>query len=139
MTPPDTLLITNDDIQAAIVDYTKTLTSVVNLLTTSNEIRELNWQGDDFVYPNVRVSVDLTPSINGCAPYRAQIFFDCFSEDKSSHEAQTIAGAIQKAYHRVVFSQNNLKFSSVIVRNIRRAQRSIYAWQSTVEVEVLVN
>lgn len=139
MTASDTLLITNKDVQTDLVDYTKTLSAVVALLPSSAEVRELEWQGTDFQYPNVRVSVDLFPSINGCAPYRAEIKFDCFAEDKFSDNAQAIAGAIQKAYHRVPFSINGRIYSSSIVTQVTKAQRSIYAWVSSVSITALVN
>jgi len=54
-------MLRNDEIQTAIVAYLKTKTAITSLLITEDnptglvEIREDQWQGTEFDYPNIRV------------------------------------------------------------------------------------
>lgn len=128
---------TGNDVQAAFVAHSKSKTSLTSLLSSSAQIKELEWQGTDFVYPGVRISVDFYPPVNGCQP-RADVFFDVFSEMKSSNEASTIAGAIQDIYHRHPFSNGGITFFSVIVNKVSKPDRTIYGWQSRVELNVIL-
>lgn len=128
---------TGNDVQAAVVAHAKSKTSLTSLLSSASQIKELEWQGTDFVYPGVRISVDFYPPINGCQP-RADVFFDVFSEQKSSNEASTIAGVIQDIYHRHPFTQSSVKFFSVIVNKVSKPDRTIYGWQSRVEISMLI-
>jgi hypothetical protein len=130
-------MITGNDVQAAVVAYCKTKTDLVNLLDNGGQIKERQWQGDEFLYPAVRVSVDFYPAINGCQP-RSTIHVQVFSEQKSSDEASTIAGVIQNFLHRHPFTSNNIKFFSVIVQQVSRPERSVFAWESKIAVETLL-
>lgn len=127
---------TGNDVQASCVGYTKTKTSITTLVPTA-EIRELEWQGTTFSYPNVRVSVDFYPAVNGCQD-RADVVFDIFSEEKSSNQASAIAGAIYSAYHRKPFTFLGVNFFMVIVQKVDKPTRTIYGWQSKVTVSVLL-
>lgn len=129
---------TGRDVQEAIITYSKSKSELVSLLPTGTvEIRESEWQGEAFQYPNVRIGVDFFPGMKGCQPI-AEIYFDVFSEKPSSLEASTIAGVIQNIYHRKPFSVGNVKFFSVIVEEVSRPQRSIFAWQSRVKIRSIL-
>lgn len=129
---------TGKDVQVAVIAYSKLQTSLTSLLPTGTvEIRELEWQGEEFQYPNVRISVDFYPPINGCQP-SAEIYFDVFSEKKSSMEAATIAGVIQNIYHRKPFTLGAVKFFSMIVSEVSRPERSVYGWRSQVRIRSLL-
>jgi hypothetical protein len=47
----------NDQIQEAWVLYLKANTNILAELNDNDEIREDNWQGDEFSYPNIRVRI----------------------------------------------------------------------------------
>jgi len=129
---------TNDEIQAVWVANLKSKTNIVSLLSQTNEIREKQWQGDDFVYPAIRVSVEVFPSMTRCSD-RATILIDIFSEEKSSKQCQGIGAAVAKEYHGKAFSVSNMRFSSVLVTRIGRVERSIYAWTQQIEISVWVS
>jgi hypothetical protein len=129
---------TNNEIQAAWISSLKSKTDITSLLSKVHEIRERQWQGDDFEYPAVRVSVELFPSTTRCSD-RATILIDVFSEEKSSKECQEISAAIAKEYHGKPFSDGTLRFSSVLVTRISRVERSIYAWTQQIELSVWVS
>ena len=131
--------LTSVSIWSAVLAYMKAATSVTSLLSASSAIKEAQWQGTVFVYPAVRVSLDLYPDITGRCPDRAELFIDCFSEEKSSMQAQILADAVYILFHKVPFNQGALKFSNVTVTKISRPVRTVEAWQSMVTVSVLVS
>lgn len=98
------------------------------------EIREIEYQATDWVYPNIRVSLEFLPSINRCGPDDANVELSVYSEEKSSKQASDIASEIMTLYHGVPFEANNIKFSTVIVRKVSKPDRSIFAWLVKVEI-----
>lgn len=109
-------------------------TNVTPLLGSSKEVREVEWQGVDFSYPNIRVTLDYFPSIERCGPDDADIYLEIFDEQKSSKKATHIAAIIQQEYHGKPFTRNGIRFSTVIVRAIERPDRDIYGWQRRVKI-----
>src|SRR5581483_4320457 len=122
---------TTVEIKSAMIAYIKSLPSVVSLLNNDpTRIKEAEWQGTDFSYPAIRVGVDLQPSINGCGLDTADWTIEAFSEQKSSLEADTITGTLASLLHKKPFVSNQIKFSVVVVREIVRADASVYGWKS---------
>lgn len=109
-------------------------TNIVTLLGNSREVRESEWQGTDFVYPNIRVAVDFRPSIERCGPDDADIYLEVFDEQKSSKKATHIASVIMQEYHGKPFTRNGIRFSTVIVRVIENPDRDEYSWQRRVKI-----
>lgn len=128
---------TGNDVQAAFVAHAKSKTQLTSLLASSAQIKELEYQSPQFVYPGVRVSVDFFPAVNGCQD-KATVVFDIFSEQKSSDEASTIAGVIQTIYHRHPFSSAGVTVFSSIVTKVGKPDRTMYGWQSRVEISTLI-
>ncbi len=128
---------TGNDVQAAWVAYLKAQPTLTSLLANSGQIKELQWQGDKFVYPAIRVSVDFFPSINGCIP-RAKVFIDVFSEEKTSDQASTIAGVIQNLVHRRPFTSAGVTSFMILVEEVTHPDRSIFAWQSSLKLNTLI-
>lgn len=128
---------TGNDVQAAWISHMKSKTSLVALLTNNHAIKELQWQGVDFVYPAIRFSVDFMPAINRCLD-RATITLDVFSEEKSSNEASTIAGELQTIYHGKPFEYGGVKFPICIVEKVDAPVRDIFGWNSKVHLRVRV-
>lgn len=128
---------TGNNVQAAWIAYLKSQPTLTILLANSGQIKELQWQGDEFVYPAIRVSVDFYPSVNGCIP-RATVFIDVFSEEKTSKQASNIAGVIQNLVHRKPFTSVGVKFFMILVEEVVHPERSIFAWQSEIKVNTLI-
>lgn len=139
---------TSDEIRAAMLSYLKSKTSVTSLLGGGAvALKESKWQGSDFVYPAIRLSMDLMPSINGCGPDVADFVIETFSEEKSSLQADTISGVMAELLHKHPFSATiqlpsqspaTLKFPIVVVRKVEKAERSIYAWVSKIQLHTQV-
>ena len=128
---------TGNDVQEAIVSYLKSKTQITSLLANAGQVKEAQWQGTSFVYPAVRVSVDFFPAINGCQD-RAEIHIEVFSEQKSSDESSTIAGAIQTLLHRKPFTSSGVSFFMMLVTKVEKPERTIYAWQTKVLTNTLL-
>lgn len=125
--------------KAAWIAYLKTKTALVALLNSSLQIKELQWQGDEFLYPAVRVSVDYMPSINGCGPDDILVDIDIFSEEKSSKQAVHIGAVLQGILQKKPFTQNGLKFSMVWVEKIDKPVRDPLAWKVSMHIKGLVS
>lgn len=133
--------VTEETVQAAWISHLKSMPNLTSLLTgvSGTEIREYQWQGADFVYPALRVYVDVFPSLNGCGTDKANVCVEVYSEQKSSKEAKHISGVIVDAMHKKRFKSNGLDFPMVRVVKSDRADRSIFAWVCRVNFETLVN
>ena len=128
---------TGNNVQAAWIAHLKAQSTLTALLSNSGQIKGLQWQGEEFVYPAVRVSVDFFPGLPNCF-HRATIYIDIFSEEKTSKQASNIAGVIQNLIHAVSFESVGVKSFMVDVKEVSRPNRSIFAWQSSLRVETLV-
>ena len=132
--------ITSYEVQSALLAYYKSQPSIVSLFVSGTvQMKESQWQGVDFTYPALRVYADVYPSVNGCGPDRAVACTEIYSEQKSSKEAKIIAGTISNLLHKKVFTSNGFKFSMVRIVKEYKAERSIYAWMSKLDIEVLVS
>ncbi len=129
-----------EDTQVAWIAYLRSKPQVTSLLAGgANEIKELEWQGEVFSYPNIRVSVDYYPSVNGCGPDDFDLYIDVFSEEKSSKQAVHIAEVLQNLLHKKPFTQSGVKFPMVWVKKVDRPDRDIFAWRSTLHIKGLAN
>lgn len=129
-----------ESVQADWIASLKSKPQITSLLVKggAEEIRECEYQSTQFEYPNIRVGVDYMPSIEGCGPDDADVYIEIFSEEKSSKQASHIAGVIQNLYHKIPFSINGRRYSTVVVRKIIKQDRSIYAWVVKVPIFVQV-
>lgn len=131
----------NVDVQEAFIDWMKANTTIIglhaNFSLTYPEIREIDWQGEKFVYPNIRVGCEITPA--ECGPDECFARILVFSEEKSSKQAESFAGTIAKQLHKKNFSQSGVRFSSVIVQRQLRAAQESGVWRSELSVLMRVN
>lgn len=119
---------------ASLKTHSAVFNSGTNPARFPEEIREAEWQSTDFVYPNIRVSLDFVPDTTGCAPDKADVYIEVFSEEKSSKQAVTIASAVYTLYHKKAFTQNGIRFSTVEVKKVFKPERDVYAWMSKVHI-----
>lgn len=138
-------MIPNNDVQAAIVYQTQQvpLLTGTTLPDGARGVSELNWRGDEFQYPNVRVALesqtDATPDSN-CTPVVVDWSIYTFSEIHSSFEANEIAGMIAVYFKGRNFTHNGLKFVRVeILENIPALQDDPNTWRSQVRCRSIVH
>lgn len=130
-------MITNEDAQTAWIAYLKSQLSVTSLLDSPHQIKESEYQSDEFKYPGIRVSLDFIPGEDICFPDTMMVFLDVFSEEKSSKQAVHISAILLTLFRNLnAFTQNNVKFFMIHVRKIVRPNRlESGAWKSTLEIE----
>jgi hypothetical protein len=131
-------MITPETAQAAVVAYLKSQTTLVALLANANQIKEMEWQGDDFVYPGVRVSLDFVSGDDICFPDTLTVYIDAFSEEKSSKQAVHLSSVIYTLLRNTAsFTQNGIKFFMIHPRLVKRPDRlESGVWKSAIEVDV---
>jgi hypothetical protein len=129
-------MLNNNSIQEAIIDYLKADATLVAMLSSSGEIKEDNWQGVAFTYPAVRVDLkDQLDSVDECS---SLVTFSvlCYSEQKSSKEANNIAWRVLEIFNDHSFSFNGLYFSRVRNTGLIPAQRKDEkTWVAEVSLE----
>jgi hypothetical protein len=88
--------------QSALVQWMKANVVIPPLVpsTYGVEIRELEWRGDKFKYPNIRIRVKkVTPEMSNCNKGTFEAVVVVASEEYSSLECNTIAGKILQEIH----------------------------------------
>jgi len=89
-----------DLVQSAIVQFVLDQSTITVELGDTDEVREREWQGREFDYPNVRFYLGtITPTSKDCNKYDLEPRFIVFSEESSSAEANKIAGIINTVLH----------------------------------------
>lgn len=129
----------NDEIQSALVTYLKSLSAIYSLLisednlTGMKEIREDQWQGDDFSYPNIRVRmISNVPLGNNyeCAESTFTISMMAFSQDYSSWEADKIAGIISTSLNGKSFMRGSVQFYLRTTNLIPAVRSDMHTWRA---------
>lgn len=129
----------NDEIMASLITYLKENTSIVSQLSSIDEIRESNWQGDVFSYPNVRVRViENTPIANGCS-CKATVGVQTFSEEKSSKEAALISGIIGKEMRDASFTREGVTMVMRLTNLTPALRISTTVWRSEALFSVIIS
>lgn len=133
------MTVTAENVQADWIASLKSKSQITALLHNgAEEVRGCEYQSTQFFYNNIRVGVDFMPSLEGCGPDDADVYLEVFSDEKSPKEAAHIASLIQTTYHKIPFSINGRRYSTVVVRKIIKPDRSIYAWSVKVPIFVQV-
>lgn len=122
----------NDTIQAGLVEELKSIAAITSTVT-ADEIREDQWSGTEFQYPNLRIDLlNSLPSIEGCNYAEIDFFVRVYSEAASSLECDQIAGVVFQNVPRS-FTKNGVFFSGVRVVSLGGAKRvSLREWQANV-------
>lgn len=124
-------MLDNNTVQQAWIDNLQADADVLALSSNfPTEIREQDWQGEKFTYPNIRVMCEVT---GGECIDDVFAIISCFSEQKSSKEAQNIAGTIALGWHNSSFTQNGVRISAVRTKTIRAVQEG-GVWKADVQV-----
>ena len=137
-------MISNADIQAAWIAKIKT-TPTVTARVPAVEVREDQWKGERFTYPNIRVKLGLltpTQPNSVCLVFRSEVAIRVYVEQKSSKTADEIAGIVATAFWSHPFSQGGVKFIAVNLTSIEPADVPEWdenSWLSTVNLTCLVS
>lgn len=123
--------IRNDQIQAGIVSYLKGKSAIVAEVTVV-EIREDQWQGDEYIYPNVRVRLISNVPMGFPCYHTFECGLQVYAEDASSQSADRISGIIANELHEKGFSSNSLAFITTVTNVMPAVRDDIRTWRSEV-------
>jgi hypothetical protein len=109
-------MITLVDVKKGFIDKLKSSVSVTSLLSNSNEVREAEWQGVKFLYPNVRVFIEQfkrhTQTVP-CSLFDVVAHIYVFADEASSLQTDLIAAEVWKLLDATNFVSNSIKFSGI--------------------------
>ena len=124
------------EIRSALISKIKTIDALIALHENFPvDVRELNWKGNDFKYPCVRVGqLVLTPMNDTCSAHKVDGSIMCFSELPSSLQADQIADILFQALHAKSFSVGIVKFVLFKCQQFEAvAVEESNVWQSTIK------
>jgi len=130
-------MMNNNDLQEAIVYRLKHNAALLAALSDTDEIREAQWQGIEFVYPCVRVALgNQVSALAGCELYNIAFSILVFSEEESSKEANEIAYLVSEALE-TPFTYTTVKFL-MLDGTLVDAVRQDRTWVAKVNYATLV-
>lgn len=121
-------MISNEILQKALVTRMKANTGITDVLNGSTEVREQQWQGRTFTYPAIRLALGTQAprmEMEVCTWSRLSFSVLCLSEDRSSKEADQLAGAVSTAFHKTAWtvSADSFRFHQVRSAGLNSAIR----------------
>ena len=92
-------MISTFDVQTSLIAQLNALITAGTITPSTLTCAEFNYQGSDYSYPCLRVSVDLSTRARngGCQPTIAAITIIAYSEQPSSGQAAGIAESVAEA------------------------------------------
>ena len=132
-------LIRADEVRAALIIAVLNNANIIAELDDVAEVRQFNWKGTEFSYPNIRVEivrVPPDPNRNCGQSFNGSIYV--YSEESSSTQADTIAGIIANEYDDKNLSSNGIFFTNIRAIPIGAIAQSERIWRSEIQLESLV-
>lgn len=127
-------MLDNNDIRSGLIGWLQNNSQIVGVLvsgsSSAQEIRERNWQGEDYQYPNIRVTCNSVPNQCGYSDVNATVSF--FSEQKSSKQSLIGQGIVAKQMHQKSVSYGSINFGNMRVTSLPDAVQENGVWKSDV-------
>lgn len=128
--------------QAALIAYLKAMTTLVTALGSADKIKEWSWQGDNFVYPAVRLQMGIARADGepDCGKWVLPFYVMCFSEQKSSKQASQIASIVAAIHGVEPGILNGVRFVRFYVDQlIPPIRQDELTWRSEVVAHSTIN
>lgn len=131
-------MLRHDEVQAALITKLLANTTIATELVDAygevvdEEIRENQWQGTTFSYPNIRVRmISLQPLADKeCDHVKFSVSFMVFSESDNSLQANKISGIINNELHGKQFISNSIAFSMRLTNLIPAMRIDARTWRA---------
>ena len=128
-------LIRTDEIRAALIGLLSDNETIQAYLSDPDEVRDYEWKGTDFSYPNIRVQIrENTLDANKACGQTVFASVYIFSEKSSSTEAETIAGVIADEWHTKGLGSKGIFFTQIVCGIIPAIAQDERTWRSEVQV-----
>ena len=130
------MLIPDEKIQADLITKLKTIATVTSLLTDgTSDIKELQWQGDDFHYPAVRLDLERNEYTldeqERCGLYKVEFSVYVFSQERSSKQASKIKGLLENALTAVGWNGTYAKYIKLhLLDSVPAVRESEVVWRT---------
>src|SRR3990167_9717471 len=136
-------MITSNLVQINLISWMKANANIVaSIPQGAEEIREKQWRGTRFLYPNIRVKVSMTiPILSAdCDVSRSDVSVEVNSNSASSLEAETIAATLVYEMHRKKFTRG-IQF--VVMSCVSQPQTEYIegegVWRSKINFQTVVS
>lgn len=135
-------MISINTIQAEIITYLKSRTAITNVVTSA-EIREDQWNGTGFIYPNLRVAMlpNRPMAERNCTGNIFDVSIFVNTETSNSKLADDIAAVVATELHEQSFTQGAYKFTGLIVTQLvpAVADATKKVWTAQVQIRGTIN
>lgn len=141
-------MIGDEVVQAAIIAKIKSLAPYTSSFgsVASVEVREYEWQGDTFTYPNIRVELEDSrfyfDEQGRCNLQLIEFSVYIFSEQKSSKECSQIKTQLLNSLTGLGFSNQplGLRFTPLrLVDNVPAVRQDERTWRSQIKLSTKVS
>ena len=140
-------MITLPQVKAAVISRLKGAIPVTSLLVDVNgtprteEIRELEWQGTKFAYPNIRVRVEqFNPRNINCTQVDCLVHIYVFGEKYSSLTIDEIASQCLILFHGNPFqAANSIKLTAISCEQVGADRLEDGVWLGVVKMKALAS
>lgn len=132
-------MLSDEFIQADIIAKLKTITTVTSLLTNgASDIKELQWQGDTFKYPAVRLDLERTEyefdEQEKCNLYNITFSVYIFSEERSSKQCSQIKGLLENYLSGLGWTGTYCKFNRLrLQENVPAVREDENTWRGQLQ------
>ena len=130
------MLISDEKTQADIIAKLKTLTTVTPLLPEGQSgIKELQWQGDEFQYPAVRLDLERNEYVldeqEMCGLYKVEFSIYVFSQERSSKQSSQIKGLVENALTGIGWHGTYAKYSRLrLLDSVPAVREDSITWRT---------
>lgn len=133
-------MVSNEDIKIALIARLKSLSAITNELPSTDEIRETQWQGTTFQYPNIRVRIlsNQPMGVDSCY-HDIKAGIQVNSEEDSSKEAEHISGIIVSELNNKAFRQGDVNCILVVTNLIPAIRTEQLVWRSEVLFDIVAS
>ena len=137
-------MISDELVQAALIAKLKTFTDVNAILTGgASNVKELQWQGDQFAYPAERLDLESNEMFydeqRRCSIQRAEFSVYFFSEERSSKQASVLKGLLINDMMLDGFTQNTIRFMDVrLIDSVTAVREDERTWRTQAKFRVYV-
>ena len=128
--------------QAGLITYLKSITALVTILGDATHIKEYFWQGQDFVYPGVRLQMGIIKAQGepNCGRWLLPFYVMCFSEQKSSKQCSQIASIVATMHGFQPGQLNGVDFVRLYVDQIvPPIRQDELTWRSEIIAHSTIN
>jgi hypothetical protein len=132
-----------EQVQAGLITYLKSITALITALGNASQIKEYFWQGQDFVYPGVRLQMGIAKPASPeprCAWWNQPFYVLCFSEQKSSKQCSQLASIVATMHGFQPGKINGVDFNMLYVDQIvPPIRQDELTWRSEVIAHSTIN